>query len=201
MVQRYDETQIKVLKGLEGVRKRPSMYIGNLEFTGLHHLDFEVIDNAVDEYLAGKKCSKIFVHLSENNIISVRDNGRGIPVGLLKDEEKSALEVIMTTLHSGGKFDTKVYKCSAGLHGIGLSVVNALSNSTVVEVIRNGMLYRQKYSKGVAITELMECIDSNSKTIIKKRGHGTTIKFKYDNEIFGDQEFDIKYISSSSSRI
>ncbi|MFA5732903.1 MAG: ATP-binding protein, partial [Acidithiobacillus sp.] len=195
MSQCYDESQIKVLKGLEGVRKRPSMYIGNIGFSGLHHLVFEIIDNAVDEFLAAKPCNTVIVKLHENNVVSVIDNGRGIPVGIIKEENKSALEVIMTSLHSGGKFDNKSYKCSAGLHGVGLSVVNALSEWVEVSVIRDNKFYFQKYVNGVPQSEIKIIDDENAKEKIRTIKHGTIIKFKYDTKIFGNQDLDIKYLS------
>jgi len=175
----YDASSIEVLEGLEPVRRRPGMYIGGTDARALHHLAAEVIDNAMDEAVAGH-ASRIEVTLEPGNRMTVSDNGRGIPV-----EEhprfpgKSALEVIMTTLHSGGKFDGKAYSTSGGLHGVGVSVVNALSTQTVVEVARDRMLYRQSFARGLATSKL-ETIGATSNR------RGTTVTFVPDAEIFGD---------------
>jgi len=171
----YGAEQIKVLDGLEAVRKRPSMYIGNTAQEGLHHLIYEVVDNSIDEALAGF-CTAINIVIHEDNSVTVRDNGRGIPVDMHPTEQMSALELVMTTLHAGGKFDHSTYKVSGGLHGVGVSVVNALSSHTVAEVKRNGNIYRQSYEYGVRISDL-EIIGESSET-------GTTIFFKPDPEIF-----------------
>jgi len=171
----YGADQIKVLDGLEAVRKRPSMYIGNTAEEGLHHLIYEVVDNSIDEALAGC-CDRIKVILLEDGSCSVEDNGRGIPVDKHPTENMTALELVMTTLHAGGKFDHSSYKVSGGLHGVGVSVVNALSTHVTAEVRRNGKLYRQTFSYGAKTSEL-EVVGTSEHT-------GTTITFKPDPEIF-----------------
>jgi topoisomerase-4 subunit B len=175
----YNASEIEVLEGLEPVRHRPGMYIGGTDSNALHHLAIEIIDNCMDEVVA-KHASKINVELSDNNIITISDNGRGIPVDKHpKFKDKSALEVIMTTLHSGGKFSNKSYTTSGGLHGVGASVVNALSSSMIVEVIRSGILYRQEFSRGIAKTKLTRVEET-------KKSNGTSITFKPDETIFGE---------------
>ncbi len=171
----YSANDIKVLKGLESVRKRPSMYIGDIGFRGLHHLLHEVIDNSIDECLAGY-ANKINVIIDSNNYITVEDNGRGIPVDYHTSEQKSALEVVMTVLHSGGKFNQKIYKISGGLHGVGISCVNALSSHLIVTVYRNDKIYIQEYRKGKP-QDIVKVIGNSKYT-------GTTIKFIPDNTIF-----------------
>ncbi len=175
----YNASEIEVLEGLEPVRHRPGMYIGGTDNNALHHMAIEIIDNSMDEVVA-KHATVINVELSEDNTIIISDNGRGIPVdNHPRFKNKSALEIIMTTLHSGGKFSNKNYTTSGGLHGVGASVVNALSSFLKVEVVRKGILYTQEFSRGLPTTKLIE-ISSTQKN------NGTTISFKPDKEIFGD---------------
>ena len=177
----YGAADIKVLEGLAAVRKRPAMYIGNTSFEGLHHLVYEVVDNSIDEAMGGF-CDHIEIQIKSDDSVTVEDNGRGIPVGIHKTEKIPALEVVMTKLHSGGKFDNKSYKVSGGLHGVGVSVVNALSEFLEAEVFLNGNIYFQSFERGVKKTSL----EKKGKT----KKHGTKIHFKPDKEIFESIHFD-----------
>jgi DNA gyrase subunit B len=183
----YSAESIHVLEGLEAVRKRPAMYIGDIGVRGLHHLVYEVIDNSIDEALGGF-CSKIDVIIHENNTITVIDDGRGIPTGIMEKEQKSALEVVMTVLHAGGKFDKDSYKVSGGLHGVGVSCVNALSSHLTATVMREGNIYRQEYEKGIPVTKV-EIIGKSDKS-------GTIIYFEPDNTIFQSTEFNFEILSA-----
>ena len=171
----YTADNIQALEGMEHVRLRPSMYIGDVGVRGLHHLVYEVVDNSIDEALAGY-CDTIKVTILEGNSIRVEDNGRGIPVDLHKKEGKSALEVVMTKIGAGGKFDKDTYKVSGGLHGVGVSCVNALSNHLSAEVFKNGKQYIQEYSKGKPLYDVKE-VGTTDKS-------GTTVTFTPDDTIF-----------------
>jgi len=181
----YTASSIKVLKDLTAVRKRPAMYIGNTSTEGLHHILYEVVDNSVDEALAGY-CDQIDIRLLSDNSIIVKDNGRGIPVDIHKQEKLPALEVVMTKLHAGGKFDDKSYKVSGGLHGVGVSVVNALSEYLEVEVYLKGSVYHQRYERGITVSPL--------EIIGKTKRRGTSIHFRPDEEIFNDLDFSFDII-------
>ena len=185
--QSYDESQIQVLEGLEAVRKRPGMYIGSTSSRGLHHLVYEIVDNSIDEALAGF-CENIEVAINEDNSITVIDDGRGMPVGIHPKMGKSTVEVIMTVLHAGGKFGGGGYKVSGGLHGVGASVVNALSEYCEVTVTREGHVWQQRYSRGNILCDLTKIGDSD--------GHGTKVMFKPDPEIFEDTIFDFEVLAS-----
>ena len=182
----YDAENIQVLKGLEGVRKRPAMYIGSTSASGLHHLVEEVMQNAIDEHLQGFG-DTIKVYIEEDGRITVIDNGRGIPVEMHPTENRPAVEVVMTMLHAGGKFDNKSYKVSGGLHGVGVSVVNALAEWLVVEVRRDGKIYYQRYEQGIPVCDLEVRGETTE--------NGTTVSFKPDDEIFDSTEFDFDHIA------
>lgn len=190
---KYDSSKIQVLEGLDAVRKRPAMYIGSTGVQGLHHLVYEVVDNSVDEILAGG-CNNIEVVFKNDNICRVSDNGRGIPIDIMRDSKdpkvkgKSALEVVLTLLHAGGKFEKGAYKVSGGLHGVGVSVVNALSEWLEAEICREGKIWRQRYERGRYKTPVME-VGSTAR-------HGTTITFKPDARIFKDAVFSFDVISN-----
>ncbi len=183
----YEASDITALEGLEAVRKRPAMYIGSTDSKGLHHLVWEVVDNSIDEHLAGY-CSQIDVVIHEDNSISVSDDGRGIPVGMHEKLQKSALEVVMTVLHAGGKFDKNTYKVSGGLHGVGVSCVNALSTHLRAEVKREGKMYMQEYTVGKPVQPVQEIGVSTST--------GTTIKFSPDPDIFETLEYKFEILAS-----
>lgn len=177
----YTESNIQVLEGLEPVRKRPGMYIGSTDERGLHHLVFEVVDNSIDEAMAGY-CDTVEVELLANGAVAVTDNGRGIPVGIIEKEGKSAVEVVLTKLHAGGKFGGGGYKFSGGLHGVGVSCVNALSEWLEVEVAQEGCLYKMSFSRGKTQKPLAK--------IGTTKRRGTKVVFYPDAEIFETLEFD-----------
>jgi DNA gyrase subunit B len=188
----YDAERIQVLEGLEAVRKRPSMYIGSTDFHGLHHLVYEVVDNSIDEAMAGF-CTQIDITINEDGSVTETDNGRGIPVGMHKKYKVDALELVLTKLHSGGKFDRKTYKVSGGLHGVGLSVVNALSEWLEVRVSRNGKVHHQRYERGIPKTPI--------KMLGATEESGTSVSFKPDAEIFEDTTFNFDTLSGRMREI
>ena len=183
----YSADNIQVLEGLEAVRKRPAMYIGDVSERGLHHLVYEVVDNSIDEALAGF-CNNIDVWINEDNSITVRDDGRGIPVDFHEKEGKSALEVVMTVLHAGGKFDKDSYKVSGGLHGVGVSCVNALSSTLIAKIYRDGKIYQQEYSIGKPLSDIQ--------VVGETKEHGTEITFIPDTSIFNTNEYNFDILAT-----
>ncbi len=182
----YGADKIQVLEGLQAVRKRPGMYIGSTDARGLHHLVFEIVDNSIDEVMAGF-CSRIEVTLNPDGSVTVSDDGRGIPTGIVEKYNRPALEIVMTTLHAGGKFDRKSYKVSGGLHGVGMSVVNALSEWLEVQVRREGKLHGVRCERGI--------LTKPTSVLGNAEGTGTTTTFKPDPEIFTELSFDTELLA------
>ena len=193
MAEKYSAKSIKVLEGLEAVRKRPAMFIGSTSKTGLHHCVYEVLDNSIDEVQVGE-ATKVDITINKDGSITISDNGRGIPVEK-HSSGKSALEVVMTKLHAGGKFEDKAYQISGGLHGVGVSCVNALSIKLIAQVKRNGKLYEQEYSRG----KPKSAVKINGKT--KGNEHGTTISFWPDPEIFSTTDFDFSVMANRAKEL
>ncbi|MFT6335353.1 MAG: DNA gyrase subunit B [Saprospiraceae bacterium] len=188
----YDASNITALEGLEAVRLRPGMYIGSTDTKGLHHLVWEVVDNSIDEHLAGH-CDMIYLNIHENNSITVKDNGRGIPTGIHEKLQKSALEVVMTVLHAGGKFDKDTYKVSGGLHGVGVSCVNALSMDMRVEVHRDGKVFEQEYKEGIPQYDVREIGTTDV--------NGTNVTFLPDNTIFEELEYNYETLAKRAKEL
>ena len=182
----YTAEDIQVLEGMEAVRRRPGMYIGSTDHRGLHHLIYEIVDNAVDEAMAGY-CTNVTIHIASDGLVSVEDDGRGIPVDFHPTTGKTAVETVMTTLHAGAKFGGKGYSVSGGLHGVGASVVNALSSWLRVEVKRDGFLHAQEFQKGIALGPLVKGQPAS--------GTGTNTSFMPDGEIFGPPDYDFDTLS------
>ena len=185
--EKYSAENIQVLEGLEAVRKRPAMYIGDISSRGLHHLVYEVVDNSIDEALGGY-CHNIDVEILEGNSIRVTDDGRGIPTDMHPKEKRSALEVVMTILHAGGKFDKGSYKVSGGLHGVGVSCVNALSKHTEVKVYRNGKIFQQEYACGKPLYSVRELGETDKR--------GTIVTFTPDDTIFTETVYDASILAT-----
>jgi len=186
-MEKYRSSDIQVLEGLDAVRKIPGMYIGSTGIEGLHHLVYEVVDNSIDEALAGY-CENIFVRINIDGSITIEDDGRGIPVDIHEPQGVSAAQVVLTVLHAGGKFDKKSYKVSGGLHGVGISVVNALSKRLDMEIYRDGYAYRQSYSRGIPLEKLKQCEKTTKR--------GTSISFLPDDEIMESNNFDFNILSN-----